>query len=404
MLSRRVFLVLAAAGLAGGAEAQSVLGKAVEPYFADWLSQFYAQAEAAGLSRTLLDREFAGLSPDPRVAVLDAGQPEFSRPVSAYVEGAISPARIAEGRAKRSQTPLLGRIEADWGVPRDILIGVWAMESGFGAHQGDLDVLRCLATLAQGRRRAWANAELIAALKMIAERGVSRERLRGSWAGAMGQTQILPSVYLETSVSASGSGRPDIWGSAPDALASAAHLLAKNNWRRGEGWAVEVIPPAGFDFSLTESVAKPFAWWAQRGLRRASEDRWSSADAAADAMLLLPSGAAGPAFLALPNHFVIRSYNNSIAYALAVGLLADRFAGGGPLTRPWPREVALSLTQRMAAQSALAKLGFDPGPIDGMIGFGVRKALRAWQQHEHLTADGYLSPAMVARLSAAARR
>ncbi|MGH7025322.1 MAG: lytic murein transglycosylase [Caulobacteraceae bacterium] len=403
MLSRRVFFTLAAAGLAGAARAQAPSGAEVEPYFADWLSRFRAKAEAAGLSHGLLDRELAGLSPDPRVAALDARQPEFARPVSAYVESVISPARIAEGRERRSLTAF-GAIEETWGVPRDVLIGVWAMESGFGAHQGDMDVIRCLATLAQGRRRDWAEEQLIAALTMIADGYVTRAQLRGSWAGAMGQTQVLPTVYLPSAVSASGARRPDVWGSAADALATAAHLLKHDGWRRGEGWAVEVMLPAGFDYGLSENTAEPFAWWAAKGMRRSSNATWRSADSEAPATLLLPSGADGPAFLALPNHFAIRGYNNSIAYALAVGLLADRFAGGAGLVTPWPHEVALSLDQRMAAQSALTKLGFDPGVADGMVGFGTRRALRAWQKKEGLPADGYLSTRMVQRLNAAAAR
>jgi lytic murein transglycosylase len=292
-------------------------------------------------------------------------------------------------------------IERDYGVPRDILIGVWAMESGFGVRQGDMDVIRCLATLAQGRRQAWAEEQLIAALRMIADGAVSRSRLTGSWAGAMGQTQILPSVYLANGVSASGGLHPDIWGSPGDALATAAHLLAKVGWRRGEGWAVEVILPPGFDYGLSEGPSEPLAWWAAKGVRLAPGAAWTTADADTAGTLLLPSGAAGPAILALPNHFAIRGYNNSIAYALTVGLLADRFAGGAGLRTAWPAEVALSLDERMAAQSALRHLGYDPGPADGMIGMGTRQALRAWQKAQGLPADGYLSPQMVRRLSAA---
>lgn len=408
-MNRRFFLALTAAGLAGAAQGRGqtgvvTLAPQAEPYFRDWLERFYVTALAAGLPRALLDRELAGLAPDPRVAAADAVQPEFARPVGAYVQGAMSPGRIAEGRLKRDEVPAFSRIESSWGVPRDVLIGVWAMESGFGVRQGDMDVLRSLATLAQGRRRDWAETQLIAALRMIADGDVVRGQLVGSWAGAMGQTQILPTVYLESAVTASGEGRPDIWNSAADALATAAHLLEKDGWRRGEGWAVEVILPTGFDYGLSESETKPFAFWAAHGVRRSPTAVWREADAEAPAVLLLPSGAAGPAFLALPNHFAIRGYNNSIAYALTVGLLADRFAGGAGLATRWPYEVALTLDQRMAAQTALTRLGFDPGTADGMIGFGTRRALRAWQKREGLPADGYLTPQLVQRLSAAASR
>jgi len=399
-MDRRFFLALAASGLASAAAAQEPLGGDAD--FQTWLNGFFAKALAAGLSRPLLDRELSGLSPDPRIIALDSRQPEFSKPVSDYVESAVSAARVAEGRAKRYELPGFAAIEQTWGVPRDILIAIWAMESAFGAQQGNLDIIRCLATLAQqGRRREWAEDQIIAALRMIADGDVTRTQLRGSWAGAMGQTQVLPTVYLSTAVTPTGEGRPDVWDSAPDALATAAHLLAKNGWRRGEGWAYEVILPRGFDYGLSETPAQPFAYWAAQGVRRAHGGAWPQADGDAAGVLLLPSGWTGPAFLALPNHFVIRSYNNSIAYALAVGLLADRFGGAADLETPWPHETPLSLADRMAAQSALARLGFDPGSADGMIGAGTRKALRSWQKKMGLPADGYLSPWVLQRLQAA---
>jgi len=400
-MDRRFFLTIAAAGLAGGAAAGQLSGG--EADFQTWLNSFFGKALAAGLPRTLLDRELSGLSPDPRIVALDSRQPEFSKPVSDYIESAVSVARVTEGRAKRFEVAGFGAIEQAWGVPRDILIAIWAMESAFGAQQGGLDIIRCLATLAQqGRRRDWAEDQIIAALRMIADGYVTRAQLRGSWAGAMGQTQVLPTVYLSTAVTPSGEGRADVWDSAPDALATAAHLLAKNGWRRGEGWAYEVILPHGFDYGLSETPGQPFSYWAGQGVRRAHGAPWAAADGDAPGMLLLPSGWTGPAFLALPNHFVIRSYNNSIAYALAVGLLADRFAGSPDLETSWPHETPLSLADRMAAQSALARLGFDPGSADGMVGAGTRKALRGWQKQMGLPADGYLSPWVLQRLQAAA--
>ena len=409
-MNRRLFLTLALAGFAPASSfAQNpapadLLGASGEAYFITWLNDFYARTLTAGFARTLLDRELSGLSPDPRVAALDARQPEFARPVSDYINGVISEARIATGRAKRSAIPAFGSIEQAYGVPRDILIGVWAMESNFGALQGNFDVVRSLATLAAaGRRRPWAEGELLAALRILSSGNVPRPKLRGSWAGAMGQTQLLPSTYLASAVDGDGDGRRDIWGSAPDALASAANLLAKGGWRRGEGWAREVILPTRFDYGLSEGPQQVPAWWQARGARRADGMGWSRADAAAPATLILPSGAGGPAFLLLPNHFAIRTYNNSTAYALGVGLLADRFTGGAPLKTPWPRETPLSLTDRLDAQGALTKLGFNPGQPDGVVGVGTRAALRAWQKTMGLAADGYLSPDMVRRLRAVAQ-
>jgi lytic murein transglycosylase len=273
------------------------------------------------------------------------------------------------------------------------------METGFGSIQGDFDVVRSMATLAaQGRRRDFAEDQLIAALRIIGSGEFDRARLKGSWAGAMGQTQFIPTSFLTTAVDGDGDGKRDIWRSAPDALASAANLLAKGGWTVGQTWAREVTAPPGFDFSLTEGPRQVPAWWAAKGVRRADGVAWPEADAAAPAQLVAPAGASGPLFLVFPNHFAIRKYNNSLAYSLAVGLLADRFAGRPPLVRPWPQETPLSLVDRMTSQRALSALGFDPGPVDGVIGLGARTALRAWQKARGLTADGYLSPDMVRRL------
>ncbi len=425
-MDRRVFLVLLLAGCAdtspqGPLTAVSPPPPAPRPQpsaptpilatpvpagelaFDTWLADFRIRALAAGLSPALLDRELSGVTPEPKVISLDSRQPEFSKPVGAYINGVISDDRVAVGRRKRDELAYLPTIEARYGVPRDILLAVWAMESAFGQLQGNFDVVRSMVSLAaDGRRRSWAEGELIAALKIIDSGEVTRAQLKGSWAGAMGQTQFIPTSYRATAVDFDGDGKRDIWGSDADSLASAANLLAKGGWKPGVGWAKEVILPQGFDYSVTEVEKQVPAWWEARGVRRADGLPWTAQDAAQPAMLILPSGAAGPAFLALPNHFAIRTYNNSTSYALGIGLLADRFAGGGPLVTPWPVETPLALADRMAAQIALARVGFNPGPADGVIGAGTRKALRAWQQSNQLPADGYLSSDMVARLKAQA--
>jgi membrane-bound lytic murein transglycosylase B len=368
--------------------------------FDQWRAQFAPKAVVAGVPLEVVQRELAGLTPDAQVVSLDRRQPEFSRPIGDYIKGTVSDARIAQGRDFRTSLAFLPDVEARFGVPREILLSVWAMESGFGKIQGTSDVVRSLATLAaDGRRRDFAEGELIAALKIIASGEATRMQMKGSWAGAMGQTQFIPSNFFPTAIDEDGDGKRDIWGSNADSLASAANLLAKGGWRRGEGWAREVILPPNFDYSLAEGPREPWAAWQARGLKRADGLPWTAADAVAPSQLLLPAGAAGPAFLALPNHFAIRKYNNSVAYALAVGLMADRFGGEGPLVTPWPVEQPLSLADRIAAQGALARLGFNPGPADGVVGAGTRTALRAWQKARGLPADGYLSLDLVKRLS-----
>jgi hypothetical protein len=214
----------------------------------------------------------------------------------------------------------------------------------------------------------------------------------------MGQTQFIPTAYLATAVDGDGDGRRDIWNSSADALASAANLLRQGGWARGQDWAREVAAPAGFDFSLTEGPKKTPREWEALGVRRADGLPWPAADAETPAQLVAPTGAQGPLFLLFPNHFAIRKYNNSLAYALGVGLLADRFAGKRPLVRAWPTETPLSLVDRMTAQRALASLGFDPGTADGLVGLKTRDALRAWQKARGLVADGYLSPEVIQKL------
>ena len=374
-----------------------------DPQFDAWRRDFMIRQITVGWPAAFLRQNLSGLTPDPRVVELDGRQPEFSKPVGDYLRGAVSQDRVATGLAKVRDAPWLADIEARYGVPREILVGIWGMESGFGAAQGGMDVIRSLATLAaEGRRRDWAEGQLLAALRMLRDGDAAPGILKGSWAGAMGQTQFMPDTYLSTAVDGDRDGRRDIWGSPADALASAANLLAKAGWRRGESWAVEVTLPPGFDYGVVEGPVQPPSAWEALGARRADGQAWSPADAAASAGLIAPSGYRGPAFLVFPNHLVIRQYNNSTAYALGVGLLADRIAGRGGVAAPWPAEQPLAADQRMGAQGALNRLGFAAGEADGVIGVNTRMAVRAYQKSRGLVADGYLDPDLARRLTAEA--
>lgn len=389
------------AGPALASRAQLPSAPSANAGFAAWRMSFVDKAVARGFDRGFVEAELASVTPSPAILSQDRGQPEFSRPISDYVRSAASPTKAAEGVRRMAGVAQLAAIEARYGVPREILAAIWADESDFGRIQGDHDVITAFATLAyQGRRREWAETQLIDALVILRDRGVPRAQLKGSWAGAMGETQFIPEAYLLYGQDADGDGRVNIWTSDADALATAANHLKQQGWRAGESWAVEVITPPGVDYSLAEGEAHPPAWWAQKGLIRADGRAWSAADSVAEAILLLPAGAFGPAFLAFPNHFVIRKYNNSIAYALSIGLLADEMRGAPPLSRPWPHEIPLSREQRASAQASLGALGFPIGKIDGLIGAETRTALRAWQKKSGLLADGYLTPAIVVRLKA----
>ena len=371
--------------------------------FANWKAGFVEKAVAKGFDRGFVEAQLAGVEPSSAILNQDTRQPEFSKPIGDYVRTAASPARAAEGIRRKNAEPHMAAIEQKYGVPAEIVVAIWADESGFGKVQGNHDVIQAFATLAfEGRRRDWAEAQLLAAFTMIRDRGVPREKLKGSWAGAMGQTQFIPEAYLRLGQDGDGDGKVDIWTSDADALASAANHLAQEGWRRGESWAVEVIPPPGFDYSVSESEKHSPAWWQAKGIRRADGRAWSAADQASEAVLLVPAGANGPAFLAFPNHFVIRKYNNSIAYALSIGLLADEMRGEPALARAWPTETPLSRGQRLDAQTSLLSLGYPVGKPDGLIGAGSRDAVRQWQKKNGLTADGYLTPALVEKLKAEA--
>jgi membrane-bound lytic murein transglycosylase B len=381
--------------------APSGLAATTDPLFDAWAQGFVDRAAGAGWPRERLVAIFSGLQADPRVIADDRRQPELSKPIGDYVRSAVSSSRVEEGTAHRqAQDAWLAADLARYGVPPEILVAIWGMESSFGRVQGDYDVIRSLATLAaEGRRKEWAEGQLFSALRILITGEATHEQLKGSWAGAMGQTQFTPQDYLSWAVDGDGDGRRDIWGSAPDALASSANFLAnKAAWRRGESWAREVLLPQGFDYSLSEGPKQAPPAWTELGVRPADGFGFSEADAAAPAALILPAGWSGPAFLTFPNHQAIRAYNNSMAYALSVGLLADRIAGGSPLVRPWPEETPIPLADRVAAQEALARLGFDPGVADGVLGLKTREAARAWQKSRSLPADGYLTYGLVLRL------
>ena len=408
-MDRRLFLFTGIAGLSDPAAfintiAPQPVTRSGDAAFDAWSQGFLARATAAGLPEGLVREQLKDATPDPRVVAADHKQPEFTRPVGDYIKAAASPTRVSQGRAHLAeQARWLELIRARFGVDPGVLIGIWGLESGYGLDSGSYDVVRSLATLAfDGRRRGWAETELSDTLRILAAGKIGRAELKGSWAGAMGQTQFEPSEYLAKAVDIDGDGRVDIWSSPPDALGSSANLLKLAGWRPGEDWAREVRVPPNFDYPLAEGPKQQPSWWAAKGVQRADAKPWPVADQASPAQLLVPAGASGPAFLAFPNHFVIRSYNNSVSYALAVGLIADGVEGAAPLVASWPVEAPLSSDDRTGAQASLKALGFDPGAVDGRIGAQTRAALRAWQAKTGRIADGHLTPDLAHALEAQA--
>ena len=360
--------------------------------FSEWQADFRTQALKAGINPQVFDNAFAGITPDMSVIKADRSQPEFSRPVWEYLDGALSPLRVRNGqRLLEQNAELLSRIEQRYGVDRQALVSVWGMESNFGSFQGNKSVIRSLATLAyEGRRPEFAQSQLIAALKIIQEGDISPDKMLGSWAGAMGQTQFIPTTYETHAVDFDGDGRRDIWNSSADALASTAHYLQSSGWKQGQPWGFEVTLPAGFDYALADgAVKKSVAEWQQLGVKVPA----NAADSQQlNATLLLPAGYRGPAFLLLDNFRAILRYNNSSSYALAVGLLSQRFNGGGTILADWPKDDRpLSRSERVELQMLLSQRNYDAGNADGIIGANTRKAIRSAQQAMGWPADGYPS-------------
>ncbi len=370
--------------------------------FAAWVANFEATARAAGIGEETLRAAFRDIQYLPRVVELDRAQPEFTRTVWDYLDRTVTPRRIATGRDKLAQV----RAEADaasarYGVPPEIIAAIWGMESSYGLNTGDISTIDALATLGfEGRREAWARGQLLAALNILQDGDINRPQMRGSWAGAMGQTQFLPSSYLAYAVDGDGDGRRDIWGSMADVMASTANYLARSGWQADEAWLLEVRLPPGFDAGRADhTVRQPASQWAAEGVR--TIDGGSLPDLA-DATILQPAGASGPAFMVGANFRAILRYNNSTSYALAVSLLAQGLAGGPgvqAVQTAWPRHLlALDHGQTLALQTALNKRGFDSGTPDGIMGPATRGALRRYQRSLGLAADGYPTLDMLQRL------
>jgi membrane-bound lytic murein transglycosylase B len=385
--------------LAASAPAAAASEAARPPGFDDWVARFRDSARAAGVDEATLHIALDDARFLPRVVELDRAQPEFTRTVWAYLDSVVTPRRVDTGRDKLLQLhDEAAAAAARYGVPAPVLIAIWGIESDFGNNFGGIATIDALATLGfDGRREGWARGQLIDALKILQSGDIDRGHMIGSWAGAMGQTQFLPSAYLAYAVDADGDGRRDIWGSMADVLASTANFLAQSGWQADQPWGLEVRLPAGFDVGRADdAIRQSTAAWAGEGVRSADG---TSLPEVADGTILLPAGARGPAFLVGPNFRAIRRYNNSLSYALAVGILAQRLGGGPDVQAPWPRDLpALTRSQLIELQTALNEHGFASGKPDGLLGPATREGLRRFQRSLGLPADGYPTLEVLQRL------
>jgi lytic murein transglycosylase len=376
------------------------LAPRTEAAFRRWVADFRSRALDRGIARATFDAAFRDVRYDPQAVRRDASQAEFTRTIGDYLSSAVSDTRIGTGRAMlREHAALLRRIEARYGVDRHVVLAIWGMESAYGVHRGSSRVIDSMATLAfDGRRRSFFERELVAALQILQAGHTTPAAMRGSWAGAMGHTQFMPSSFNALAVDFTGDGRRDIWGENPaDALASTANYLAENGWISGQPWAVEVTLPRGFDFAQSGKQTRRMpSDWARLGVLgtdgRPVRDYGS-------ASVFLPAGAQGPAFLIFRNFAVIARYNPADAYVMGVGHLADRLRGQGPFNASWPDEPrALTRDERAELQRRLTVRGFDTRGIDGRIGPNSMRALRAWQRAAGLVPDGHASLTVLERL------
>ncbi|RBP16373.1 lytic murein transglycosylase [Roseiarcus fermentans] len=367
--------------------------------FAGFVASLWPMAEILGVSRKTFNDAFAGVAFDPKVVAATRRQAEFTIPVRDYIAAAVSPDRIARGRvAAQTVSSWLDEAGQMYGVDPAILTGIWGLESDFGSSQGTFDVIRSLATLAFVRfRDTYFRDELLAALMILQNGDIAPRAMVGSWAGAMGQTQFMPSSFLEFAVDFTNDGRRDVWTSKADAIGSTARFLAANGWKRGLPWGFEVTLPPGFTLRDADSAAPAaFSDFAARGVVRADG---KPLPAEGVGRLLMPTGLKGPIFLVTANFDVIKTYNSSTVYALAVALLGDEIVSRSGLRAPWPpSDRALGPNEVRNLQSRLKSLGYDPGAIDGMVGDTLRAAVRKYQERNGLPPDGYADVALLKRI------
>jgi len=378
-----------------GAHARNAQATPASASFDIFLQRLWPQAQARGISRATFDVAFRNVTPDASIVALTKKQAEFSAPIWNYLENAVGGSRVQRGReAAAENASVLSQVEARYGVPKEVVLGVWGMETNYGSFKGNKDVIRSLATLASIRYRGdFFRDELLTALELIEKGYVERSELKGSWAGAMGHTQFMPSSYMKYAVDWTGNGHADIWTSSSDAIASTANYLKGYGWVPGLPWGMEVTLPDGFDHRLDKAS---FSAFVSAGVRRADGGRLPSSG---EGRLFYPAGHTGPVMLLTANFDVIKKYNSSDAYAMAVGHLGDRIAGRSAIQASWPiKAPRLDMAATRDLQNRLKAIGLYNHDADGRIGTGTREAVRRYQISSGEIADGYPTPALLAKL------
>ena len=368
--------------------------------FRTFIETFRAEALAAGIPGDLYDRATLTIALNPRVEQLNLSQPEFVRPVWDYIESAVTETRVNRGRDLIGvNADLFARLQSQYGVPEEVITAIWGMETGYGANLGSFNLFEALATLAyEGPRSTYGRRQLIAALKIAQTEGRDPSTMSGSWAGAFGFTQFVPTTFLEKAVDGDGDGKRDLWGSPADALASTANYLNQSGWKSNEAWGGEVRLPENFPYETADpEIRMPISDWTAKGVRKLNGEPLS--ESVEPAAIFLPAGARGPAFLVQANFYAILKYNFATSYALAVSVLSDRLKGQTGIAGTWPRgEENLSVRQRVTLQEGLTTLGYDTGGADGVLGRRTRAAIREFQKARGLPADGYATASLLTRV------
>lgn len=368
--------------------------------FRSFIAEFRTRAVQAGIEPQLYDSATAAIVRNARVEGLNLEQPEFVKPIWEYLASATSPERIATGQQLlATDKDMLDAIESRFGVQREILVAIWGLESDYGRQMGSFNIFEALATLAyDGPRGDFGRRELLDALRIAQQEHFQPNEMTSSWAGAFGQTQFVPSAFLRYAVDGDGDGRRDLWRSPADALASAANLLLQSSWEQRAPWGYQVSLPENFSYESADlSNVQAITAWRNLGVR--ARAGWELPVSNARASIYLPAGAGGPAFIVFDNFKTLLKYNNAASYALAVCLLADSLKGYAAIAARWPTNMLpLSRPESVALQTNLARLGFDPGSVDGILGLQSRKAVRAYQKSRGLVPDGYASEPLLARI------